>query len=414
MKRPSFCLFRCWVSLSATLLLLSAASLCADDMTPMDHARSLSIAFRKAAQAVKPSVVTINAIYKPGTEPDGQANETAPAEPPAPGTPPGRPGRPNNRGTPFPFEEGAPDELGRPTSVGSGLIFNADGVVLTNNHVVHQAQEVIVRLPDGSEYKADNILTDPVSDLAVLRIHADRKLPIATIGDSSQLEIGDWVIAIGSPFDLEATVSAGIISAKGRHVSLIDRSRLLQTDAAINPGNSGGPLVNLNGEVIGINTAIATHNGAFQGVGFAIPMDHAKWIAKELLEHGRVRRAWLGVNVGELTPDAARRMNLPPRAGAWVQREPSDVSPAGKAGIHFNDVIVEFANIPISDLDELKEVVEKQPIGSPQKMFVMRDGKRISLTVSVEALPDEIDRIMSGKPERSEKKKDKGKKKNDE
>jgi serine protease Do len=371
-------------------------------MTPVDHARALSIAFRKAAQAVKPAVVTINASYKLGSEITGQGGEATPAEPTVPGAPPGRPRNRDERA--YPREPGGPDSLGRPTSVGSGLILDADGVILTNNHVVQHSHEVIVRLPDGTEYKADNIVTDPASDLAVMRIHPDRKLPTASIGESSQLEIGDWVIAIGSPFDLEATVSAGIISAKGRHVDLIERSRLLQTDAAINPGNSGGPLVNLNGEVVGINTAIATHSGGYQGVGFAIPIDQAKWIAKELVDHGRVRRAWLGVRIGDLTPDAARRMNLPARAGAWVQRNPADDSPAGKAGVRFNDVIVDFANVPVTDLDDLQEIVERQPIGTKQTMTVMREGKKVPLTVAVEALP-ELEKLLQGKTESTEKKK---------
>ena len=409
MKRPLLFLIHRPVILCPVLVLLACSpGLRADDMTPVDHARALSVAFRKAAQAVKPSVVTINASYKLSSESAGEGDEATPGEPSLPRTPLGRP---DNRGERrYPREEGGTDSLGRPISVGSGLIFSADGVVLTNNHVVRDAHEVIVRLPDGSEYKADSIVTDPVSDLAVMRIHVDHKLPTAAIGESSQLEIGDWVIAIGSPFDLEATVSAGIISAKGRTVPLIDRSRLLQTDAAINPGNSGGPLVNLNGEVVGINTAIATHSGGYQGVGFAIPIDHVKWIAKELLDHGKVRRAWLGVSIGDLTPDAARRMNLPARAGAWVQRDPSEDTPAKKAGIRLNDVIVDFANIPVTYKEDLQEIVEKQPIGSKQTMTLMREGKKISLTVSVEPMPTEIEQALQGRFERAEKKKDEKKK----
>jgi serine protease Do len=392
---------------SLACLVFPLGGLPADDMTPMDHARSLSIAFRKAAQAVKSSVVTINTSYRFDSEVSGPIAGAAPADPADPGTPPARPGRPPG-GRRFPREEGENDDLGRPTSVGSGLIFAEDGVVLTNNHVVQDAYEVIVRLPDGSEYKADNILTDPSSDLAVLRIHPDHKLPTAAIGNSSQLEIGDWVIAIGSPFNLEATVSAGIISAKGRSMPLIERSRLLQTDAAINPGNSGGPLVNLNGEVIGINTAIATNTGAFQGVGFAVPIDQAKWVAKELLEHGRVRRAYLGVLVGELTADAARRMNLPARSGAWVTSQPSAEAPAGKAGVQLNDVVVEFADSQIRSDNDLREVVEKLPIGSDQTIVVMREGKRVSLNVKIEALPERT------QPAPRERRKSNDKKKRDE
>lgn len=354
-------------------LLASTSIVGADEMSPTDQAKSLSVAFRKAAQAVKPAVVTINTSYKLTPELQTKLQEEL-----------RRPGAP----LPFPREEGEPDALGQPTSVGSGVVVDADGVVLTNNHVVQLAHEVLVRLADGSEYKAVDIRTDPDSDLAVLRIQADKKLPFAVLGDSSQLEIGDWVIAIGSPFDLEATVSAGIISANGRNLPLIRRSRLLQTDAAINPGNSGGPLVNLNGEVVGINTSIATHNGSFQGVGFAIPVTQAKWIYKELLEHGKVRRAWLGVSIGELTADAARKMKLPARAGVWVQRVAPN-SPAGKAGLKIDDVIVEFGKVHLLAPGDLQEAVEQQPFGSKQAMRVLRDGKPLTLDITVEPLPDD-------------------------
>jgi serine protease Do len=259
---------------------------------------------------------------------------------------------------------------------------------MTNNHVIHGAHEVQIRLEDGSEYVASDIRTDPESDLAVLRIQPDAPLPAAKLGDSSELDIGDWVIAIGSPFDLEATVSAGIISAKGRSLfPMIQRSRLLQTDAAINPGNSGGALVDLHGEVVGINTAIATNSGSFQGVGFAIPINQAKWIAKELLEHNRVRRSWLGVGIGELTADAARTMKLPARSGVWVDRVVPG-APAEKAGVKSFDVIMEFAGKRVRAPGDLQEMVEQLPLGTVQKMQVIRDGKPVTLEVTLEALPD--------------------------
>ena len=192
--------------------------------------------------------------------------------------------------------------------VGSGVIIDASGVILTNNHVVQDAEEIVVRLADGQELKAVDVKTDPLSDLAIVRIKPDpgQTLRAARLGDSEALKIGDWVIAIGSPFELEATVSAGIISGKGRGIEKIRRGKLLQTDAAINPGNSGGPLVNLEGEVVGINTAIASSNGGYQGIGFAIPTDRAKWISQELLTRGTVRRAYLGIRIDELTPRPPR------------------------------------------------------------------------------------------------------------
>ncbi|MGE3777570.1 MAG: S1C family serine protease, partial [Pirellulaceae bacterium] len=262
-----------WCTATLIALLAGAVPLVADDdMTPTDHAKSLSRAFREAAKAVKPAVVTVRTSYKLTKEQLELLERVRP-------------------GNPFPREEGGPDDLGRPTSVGSGVVVDPAGIILTNNHVVQGAEAVHVRLADGSEYEATDIRTDPYSDLAVLKIKADGELPAVKFGDSSLLEIGDWVIAIGSPFDLEATVSAGIISAKGRSMPTIKGSRLLQTDAAINPGNSGGALVDLHGELVGINTAIATNTGSFQGVGFAIPSRQAQWISEELLKHGKVRRA---------------------------------------------------------------------------------------------------------------------------
>jgi serine protease Do len=355
-----------------------------EDMSPTDHARSLSKAFRNAARVVKPAVVTVTSSYRLTPEQLQQLEQGRRAFPDL---------------GPFPQEEGEPDAVGRPTSVGSGVVVDPKGIVLTNNHVVQGAHEVRVRLSDGSEYKAVDIRTDPYSDLAVLRIDSDGELPSARWGDSSQLEIGDWVIAIGSPFDLEATVSAGIISAKGR-MSMIKGSRLLQTDAAINPGNSGGALVDLNGEVIGINTAIATNTGSFQGVGFAIPANHAKWISKELLEHGRVRRAWLGVSIGELTADAARAAKLPARSGVWVLGVMPG-SPAAKAGLKLDDVITEFGGTRIRAPGELQDVVEQRPVDSVQTLKVMRSGEPVSLDVSLEAMPASPDRFSGGEEEPS-------------
>jgi serine protease Do len=263
--------------------------------------------------------------------------------------------------------------------------------VLTNNHVVAGADEVIVRLQDGSEITATEIRTDPLSDVAIVRFTPDSKLTAANFGDSSRLEIGDWVIAIGSPFELEATVSAGIISAKGRGISRIPRGRLIQTDAAINPGNSGGPLVSLDGHIVGINTAIATNNGGYQGVGFAIPANQAKWISEELLEHGAVRRAWLGIKIGELDADAARRLKLKARSGVRVVdifRE----SPAEQGGLMNDDVIIKFGEVSVRSPGDLQAAVEQQPIGSARKMIVMRNGDNVTLDVTLAALPEPAER----------------------
>jgi serine protease Do len=268
------------------------------------------------------------------------------------------------------------------------VVIDADGIVLTNNHVVANADEVIVRLQDGSEIVATEIRGDPLSDVAIVRFTSDSKLTPATFGDSDRLEIGDWVIAIGSPFELEATVSAGIISAKGRSIGRIPRGRLIQTDAAINPGNSGGPLVSLNGRIVGINTAIATNNGGYQGVGFAIPANQAQWISKELLEHGKVRRAWLGISIGELDANAARRLKLKTRSGVRVIDVRQD-SPAEKGGLKSDDVIIRFGDVPVRSPGDLQAAVEQQPIGSARKMIVIRRGDDVSLDVKLAALPED-------------------------
>jgi len=206
------------------------------------------------------------------------------------------------------------------------------------------------------------------------------------LGDSDQLQIGDWVIAIGSPFELEATVSAGIISGKGRGLRKIRRGKLLQTDAAINPGNSGGPLVSLDGEVIGINTAIASTGGGYEGIGFAIPSNRVRWVVSELLDNGVVRRSYLGVEIDDLVPREARRRGLPQISGVLVSRIRPD-SPAAAAGLQKNDVILEFAGKRVEDARDLQGIVERLPVGSEQRVRVVRNGSPSFLTVKLRELP---------------------------
>ncbi len=335
------------------------------------QAKSLSTAFRRAAEQVKPSVVTIIATREIPQPARGSLRELL--QDPA-----------FRERFPLPIP---PDES---TEIGSGVVIDAEGLVLTNNHVVDRAENVIIRLPDGSELEVDDIKTDRMSDLAILRFRPDSPLTAAELGDSKELAIGDWVIAIGSPFDLEATVSAGIISAKGRSIDRIPRAQLIQTDAAINPGNSGGPLVNLDGKVVGLNTAIATSSGGYQGVGFAIPANKTKWVVQELLQHGQVRRAWLGIGIGELTAQAARGVNLRARSGVWVDRVEPD-SPADLADVESGDVIVNFAGIRVRAPGDLQAAVERQQVGTQQPIVVMRNGERISLEVTLAALPAQHD-----------------------
>ena len=358
----------------------------ADDATAVEHARSLSRAFRRVAEAGIPSVVTVIAKTKPPTiRNEDQLRELL--------------RDPRFRRL---FPDGLPDleipddgegltlpEIpGLTSSLGSGVVIDQAGTILTNNHVVQGADQVIVRLPDGQEFEATNIRTDPMSDLAIVTIKADEKIYPAKLGDSDDLAIGDWVLAIGSPFELEATVSAGIISGRGRGIEQIRRGKLIQTDAAINPGNSGGPLLNLDGQVIGINTAIATSNFGYQGVGFAIPINRAKWVAAELAEFGKVRRAYLGIRIDELTAAAAKKLGLRARAGALVNDVIHD-SPSDRAGMARNDVIFEFAGQRIRGPRDLQDVVEQKKIGSTQPVKIHRDGKVVTLEVKMELYPDD-------------------------
>lgn len=367
------------VAVCALTLCLVSRAYTQERDTAMSHARSLSHAFRIAAEDAGPSVVTIRSKFQLNRDARAAAMNELLQDPRFRGLfPDGQPPLPG---------EGVEPGFGE--QVGSGVVIDKSGVILTNNHVVEDADEVTVRFPDGSELTATEIQTDPSSDLAILRVANAEPLAAAKLGDSEALEIGDWVIAIGSPFELEATVSAGIISGKGRGIDKIRRGKLLQTDAAINPGNSGGPLVNLEGEVIGINTAIASNSGGYQGIGFAIPINRGKWVASELLEHGKVRRAYLGIRIGELTAQAAKQLKLSARAGVWVLATVPG-SPADEAGITNDDVIVEFAGTPVRSPGDLQDVVEQKPIGSTQEVIVLRRGERIQRQVKMVALPDEL------------------------
>jgi serine protease Do len=328
--------------------------------------RALSEAFRKAAKIATPSVVTVIAYGQ-----SEASEETAsPFDP-----------MPRDR------TDSGRDSLSA-TGLGSGVVITAEGVVVTNHHVIAGAEKVIVRLQDGRELETTDIKSDPDSDLATLRLNTEGiELEAATLGDSRHVEIGDWVLAIGSPFRLEATVSAGIISAKDRSLNRIRRGRLLQTDAAINPGNSGGALVDLDGQIVGINTAIATRNGSYQGIGFAIPIAQAQWVANELIDHGRVRRAALGIRLVELNAGVAAKMNLPVGLGVLAYQV-IDESAADLAGIKPLDVILEFAHQRVRKPSDLQELVERLPIGSTQQVKVSRDGEEIELEVTLAPLDD--------------------------
>ncbi len=347
----------------------------ADDEA-IQHANRLSEAFRAAAKKVLPTVVRVNRL----AEADAGPITSGPHNP--------------FRGTPFEdfFDEDMPGfrfprSIPRRMGIGSGVIIDASGVILTNNHVVEGADpgEITIELAGGERFKATEIKHDPRTDLAIVRIKPPRRLPAANLGDSNDLAIGDWVIAIGSPFELDQTVSAGIISAKGRTLDP-ERPEYLQTDAAINPGNSGGPLVNLRGEVVGINTAIASRNGGYQGIGFAVPSNRAKWVSEQLIAHGKVRRAYLGVTISKVGADVAEQLGVEPHTGALVT-EVFDGTPAAKAGFKEGDLIVRFAGRPVNSPVELQHTVEQCPIDSKHQVQVRRDGKPMTLRVTLKPMP---------------------------
>jgi len=265
-------------------------------------------------------------------------------------------------------------ESRRRQSLGSGVIVDPKGHVLTNHHVIAEADEITVTVSDGTEYTAKVLGTDSETDLAVIQIRGER-FPTAPLGDSDRMEVGDWVLAVGNPFGLGGTVTAGIISAKGRDIRQGTYDDFLQTDAAINPGNSGGPLINMNGEVVGINSNILSSNGGNMGIGFAIPAKMVRKIYDQLVEKGTVTRGWLGVNIQNLTPDLARNFGLEGKKGALVSGIVGEDSPAEKAGLRKGDVIVELNGQTIDSNHGLVQLVADVPPGATAELKYYRDGK---------------------------------------
>ena len=319
----------------------------------------LSVSFREVAKAVKPAVVYISIIERPEIE----------SQPEFFGLP--RPNVPRRR-----------------QGVGSGFIVTEDGYILTNNHVVGNADKIDVALADGRKLKAEVIGTDPETDIAVIKIDA-RNLPYAVLGDSDDIQQGDWVLAIGSPFGLQQTLTAGIVSATGRELRESTYNHYIQTDDSINPGNSGGPLVDMQGEVVGINTMIVPNqfSGGNVGIGFAIASNTAREIFKELVKGGRISRGYLGVSVKDLDEARARAVGLEPKTGVWVEDVPDPNSPASNAGIKPKDVITAFNSKPVKAARDLTDTVAATPVGQSARVDFIRDGHPQSVSVQLVERP---------------------------
>jgi serine protease Do len=338
--------------------------------------------FHDVVKNVLPAVVTIEATQKVST---AHANRVMP------------------RGNPFKDSPGLPDELrkrfeefGQPPfgpqesqprrAFGSGFIVDPKGVILTNDHVVHGAKQVEIHLQDGRKFVSKNILTDPKTDLAIVRLDAKEPLPSLELGDSDAVEIGDRVLAVGAPLGMSGTVTSGIISAKGRDIHMNMYEDFLQTDAAINPGNSGGPLVSLEGKVIGINSAIKSGTGGFQGIGLAVSSNLAKTVMTQLLKDGNVHRGFLGVQVGPLSAEIASRLGLPNSEGVVVGKV-SAGTPAARAGLLDGDIVTSIAGKPVKDVRTFQRTVAELSLGKPVDLTIWRDGATKKLSVTIEEQP---------------------------
>lgn len=295
----------------------------------------------------------------------------------------GNPHTPNSPN--FPQDE--PDENYKQQGLGSGVIIDKNGTILTNNHVVEGADDINVILYDKRKFKARIIGRDPKTDVALIKLEKSKDLPIAVLGDSSRIEVGEWVLAIGNPMGLSSTVTSGIISAKGRaDVGVADFEDFIQTDAAINPGNSGGALVNLQGEVIGINTAIASRTGGYMGIGFAIPSNMAKKIMNDLITKGKVIRGFLGIQIQNMNESLAKGLKLEDSNKGIFVGEVVPRSPADKAGLQPYDVILELNGKPVLDVNTFRNEIASTDPGQTARLAIMRDGKKLNIDIKLAVL----------------------------
>lgn len=287
-----------------------------------------------------------------------------------------------------PFHDFGLPKKWKEQSLGSGVIVSKDGYIITNNHVVEQSEDIRVILYDKRSFKGKVVGSDPKTDIAVIKISADN-LPTVPWGDSDRLQVGEFVLAIGNPFGLSHTVTMGIISAVGRaNVGIADYEDFIQTDAAINPGNSGGPLVNTKGELIGINTAIFSRSGGYQGIGFAVPSNMARLVMDQLMKQGKIVRGWLGVTIQDITPELSQKFGLKDSKGALVG-DIAKGSPAERAGIVRGDVILEFSGKEIKSVGGLRNMVAQSKVGSQVKLRILRNGKEHEVSAVIAELPKE-------------------------
>ena len=344
-------------------------------------ARELSIAFRQVARETLPSVVSVvtstrhESPSRPRRSPSLEDElfrrffgdlEGFGVEPQ----------------TPF-RQRSNPRSIGQ----GSGFVIDPEGVIVTNSHVVSGADEVLVQFEDGTQLPGESWFTDPWSDLAIIRVQPPQPLAALRLADSDQVEVGDWVLAVGDPFGVGTSITAGIISGKGRAPGISHREEFLQTDAAINPGNSGGPLVNLNGEVVGVNTAISTRSGGYDGVGFAIPSNLVSRVAEQLVAHGKVKRPYLGVAVQRMTQKLREQFGIGAGEGALVAQTYPD-SPAAEAGLRPGDIILEVAGRKVTNGVSLQGIVEQLTIGERYTVRGLRDGEPTDIQVTLREMPD--------------------------
>ncbi|RJR51306.1 MAG: DegQ family serine endoprotease [Desulfobacteraceae bacterium] len=293
-----------------------------------------------------------------------------------------------------PFGQRPPQER-KQQGLGSGFVIDPDGLILTNNHVVEAADQIRVKLQDGKEYQAKIVGRDPKTDLALIKIEPDAPLRALQLGDSEQLKVGDWVMAIGSPFGLVSTVTAGIVSAKYRRIGVGTYDDFIQTDASINPGNSGGPLLNMRGEVVGVTTAIFSQSGGNIGIGFAIPSNMVRDLLPQL-KKGKIVRGWLGVMIQQLTPQLKEKLGINVEGGALVSQVTPD-SPADKAGIKRGDVIVSFDGRDIKEMNDLPYLVAKTEVGKRVPVTVVRKGEKKALQVTVGEMKPEQEAVPTEK-----------------